>query len=275
MQPAPSKQYPATGRAWPQTNVARSSNCQQGARYLPIVRYEGLFYQRGPERHCGTFYYFEPQSTNYLNLGNVGTFGSKVDAAISLEGYGSLPYFFNDNGFFDSISIRALLVFVNTYLSQIGDFTEDDLRNYNVNNDVLQYLLNNSDIYVPLLQQAEGFLLNTMLNPSSVEINQITLGNGDKMDRLYNIGNNYAGAEASEFFTYLDQPLCDLARQNGYDTLLFQREPGTKVCQTEILDTRPRQQSYNRICQQQFEFIGGSISYPTIWFSDYGFMTYQ
>ena len=33
----------ATGRQQPQTNVARSNTCEVGAKYLPIVRYEGLF----------------------------------------------------------------------------------------------------------------------------------------------------------------------------------------------------------------------------------------
>ena len=77
------------------------------------------------------------------------------------------------------------------------------------------------------------------------------------------------------FLIILDQPLCDLARQRATIQLVFQREPGTKVCQTEILDTRPSQQSYNKICQQRFDFVNGDVPYPTIWFTGYGFMTYQ
>ena len=88
-------------------------------------------------------------------------------------------------------------------MRQIGDFTEDDLRNYDIDNDVLQYLLSNKDTYTPLLEQAENFLLNNLLDPASVEIDEITLGNGQKMDRLYNIDNSYASAEASEIFNYL------------------------------------------------------------------------
>jgi hypothetical protein len=51
----------------------------------------------------------------------------------------------------------------------------------------------------------------------------------------------------------LDQPLCNLARKLGIDTLILQSEVGRRDAVTEILDTRS--DSYTHLCQFQEELV--------------------
>ena len=50
------------------------SNCS----YLPVVRYDKLYYTSGS--YLGKFYFYDPESTVLINLGKTRVFASKIDA---------------------------------------------------------------------------------------------------------------------------------------------------------------------------------------------------
>lgn len=94
---APDAVYKQSKRAKTSMSMFRTSNNQfiysrpSAANYLPITRYgEGMskgLYNIGPyepSRHCGTFYYFEMESTTFLFYKNALMARDKQDAAKKL-----------------------------------------------------------------------------------------------------------------------------------------------------------------------------------------------
>ena len=84
----PIPRYQNTSRPKSEMNFA-GNKCLQG-QYLPVLRYEGLYYggkkneddkdDENDEAFCGTFYYYEPDSQVQLNLGKVLVAAGKFDA---------------------------------------------------------------------------------------------------------------------------------------------------------------------------------------------------
>jgi hypothetical protein len=76
--------YPRTGRPITAMDFIRPLNSPSGI-YLPVSRYPGLYHEHSETEYCGTFYYYEPDSINYLHLGNNLITGSKYGAMRYLE----------------------------------------------------------------------------------------------------------------------------------------------------------------------------------------------
>lgn len=84
----------------------------------------------------------------------------------------------------------------------------------------------------------------------------------------------YIGRKFMGNFDYLDQIICRAGIRAGFDTILLQREPGESRAVSEILDLRPREESYRDTCEidtPDFHLLAENSKYPTIWFGSYGF----
>lgn len=87
----------------------------------------------------------------------------------------------------------------------------------------------------------------------------------------------YYGYEYMGFFDELDQLICRAGRKADYDTILLQAEPGETRPVTEILDLRPREESFRDVCQADTPLFHQKVEgskYPTLWFRSYGFLTF-
>jgi len=84
--------YPRTGRSYMEKSLAKGLlpiniiNCKNNCFYLPVHRIENLYYDKNPFiTFCGKFYFYEPDSTLFLNLGNTRFFGSKWHALLFID----------------------------------------------------------------------------------------------------------------------------------------------------------------------------------------------
>lgn len=163
--------YPRTGRPVSEMSFA-GNNCHTGNKYLPIIRYEDLWYGKNLENdqeYCGTFYYYEPDSTNFLNLGRCLITANKLDAVIQLERlkYGFLqPIEYKDNiaiiahgqegtEIFNSGTVPAFYALTNELFSKlnheprylpldedyVSGFTSEFLFNYPNRNELYDYIV--------------------------------------------------------------------------------------------------------------------------------------
>lgn len=104
----------------------------------------------------------------------------------------------------------------------------------------------------------------------------ITSTTGNKINFFYDLPDNtHWKGGLFGLLDYLDQPLCKLAREKGYDSILLQREYGETRAVTEILDTRDRGTSYRRICKEPIAQRYHESRHPTIWYPNYGFNEYK
>lgn len=278
--------YPRTRRPISEMSFT-GDNCRKGGRYLPVVRYEEL-YHKEDEKSCGTFYFYEPDSTNYLELGNCLIAATKVDAILKLEGFkGGLPYLIKDEKLVQSSSLKVINEFLMNFrpgafsgllqewFDSPKDTTLEDLEHeFDSNKESTQLLKNLNNFFTQILADEED--VDEPIEVIVYDENGIEEEDMEHMNRLYIYGpvNEYHGDWMLGGFDYLDQKICKLANKQGYDTVLLQREPGEKRAVTEILDVRSRKDSYASICKEKFNLPTWETNYPTIWFSNYGFMTY-
>lgn len=92
----------------------------------------------------------------------------------------------------------------------------------------------------------------------------------------YDETGEYRGKDYLGHYDKLDQAICWLARKSGFNTVILQREPGETRVVTEILDTRPREESFQNFCQIRditFHQLASKSCCPTIWFKSYGVLT--
>jgi hypothetical protein len=311
--------YPLTGRPIHDRPFV-GTHCVIGSKYLPVVRYESLYYgQLGSSQgYCGTYYYYEPDSNNFLNLGKTLVAANKIDAVIKLDGYpDGLPYIFRNNAFIKSVAITSLvhvafkLFYVlnrqtltdradlrflyserpesniptngksmNSYHQHIidsfpqhsGDPQSRHFRNVITRDRLIDAIVKMMPIWTSVISHESElsdprYFLNLSIPdlPPSLTMNPMF----ENIDT-----GEYLATELVALTDRLDQYICLKAQQAGYDTILLQREPGETRAVTEILDVRDRHVSYENICKDTFEVPTHPTKYPTIWFPEYGFMTY-
>ncbi len=233
--------------------------------YIPIIRYQSLYYSKTkkPEKkYCGTFLFYEPESNVYLYLGEKKTlfFASKIHAWYELYQKWKVikpnvvlksetnP----DDLFLDHVvdNHEILLDYINKYKEKTGcclmpaQDTWPDLLRYRY----FAYFLSTLDFDVNWHNVAIPFFF-----PSE-----------------YAYGYNQGGVGN---FDDLDQDICIMARDLGYDNLVLQHEIGSKDCVTEILHTSQDVSStlftIDRVVVNLNDFTtNGNIAtnYPKIWF---------
>ena len=230
----PDEDYPRYKRTnRPITKISYTpNNCKKGL-YLPIVRYRSLYHKLNPEdRTCGTFYFYEPDSDNFINLGNVLVAANKIHATLLLEK--------SNNISISNSRINIILKEISKFLKKWKDVGIDKME-------MFSYLIpNEKDDKLNIIKESYNI--------------------------LYETKNTYIGGKIMGTFDGLDYDICKLAREQDYDTVLLQREPGEYRTVTEIYDVRPRNESFNNICKNTLNWNIKETKYPAIWFSEYDFV---
>lgn len=165
----------------------------EGKEYFvsPVTRYakgmsRGLYYKTGNDNFCGTFYYFEPESTTYLLYENPLIGKTKSEVFLSLVG---------DDDRWPEEKILA------------QDYIDKPWYN---------------EIF-------ETGLIRT------AEIN-------GKVSKKY-IGKELGYAKEDK----LDQPICTLAKEKGFDVVIFKFMVGSHQIVTEVFDVRDRGTSFRHL----------------------------
>lgn len=245
----------------------------QAGYSLPVVRYPRLYYsQSGPEEmrdipYCGTFYFFQPDSQMYLNLGSkIGIFATKIHAMLTLLGEDEkhgyrfrsqlIKQYIDRSGPYSKILTEeqklALLNLLEynwqeNWMITFPGFPPEDARKIQLEF-YTQMLEKDTDSHKGVVRN--GRLIATLLYPS-------ILGG----DLHWDTG----------IHDYLDQLLCLYGREFGYTTLVLQREKGERRATTEILDVRPYGVQYayflTDLPKEPFPY---SKRVPTVWFPEFG-----
>lgn len=193
---------------------------------LPVTRYasgmsKGLYYNDKMIDYCGTFFYFEPQSTTYLTFNNYKVYRNKYEALKDLRIKSNifievkLPldkynrYDEND---------ESIINFIETYYEH-PEYYPDDLKMTPIE------VYDNNDYYLP----------NNGINIDF--INKLP-------DKRYYAGE-ILGLYALE--DKFDQEICNLALKLSIDIIVLTHMIGSHQIVTEILDTRPRLNSFSSL----------------------------
>ncbi len=220
--------------------VYKRSRKAPSGYYLPIIRYENLYYSKHGDsdekkaQFCGKFFYFEPESNIYLHLGNSCFFASKVDAYMNLSYlaglYESVDHFVSQYPLFS------------TNGNNIGDLPSSPGK-------ILKRIMSD----MPLIRESivqcprkanEGFFLDPFL---TYRYRTIFLSAQDfdsswhtrclpvfyPTETLFSDLPDSVGE-----FDFLDQKICNLAKALGFDSIVLQHEVGGHDSVTEIIHTR-------------------------------------
>ena len=255
--------------------VERQNLCNLKGNYLPITRYESLYFkntnitlEQRQQQFCGKFYFYESDSDMFLFFGNCLVSSNKVDAMIKLliknsnsSATGpSTQEIINNLINSDNVNIINCLLDIVNLVYDSNYYYNNGIHNFPF--DVIDNDIDNQLILVL------NFLTTLLYNDLDIAINSLNFNNVI-LDSLYNKyvnGNKqYVGDRLVELWDHLDQPICNLAKKLGYDTVIFQREAGSNRVNSEILDTRLN--SYNYLCKN----VNKNNQNNTIWFSNLGF----
>lgn len=292
--------YPRTGHNVSKMDFVSKREChpEPGQSYLPVTREEGFMFSGENSKYCGTFYFYEPDSPYYLNLGKCLIAGGKVDAILQLEG--KTDFRESNGGLAFSQARLALLEFVNHlfpnslphgWKKETEAVLEGEAPNEEIEARLNKYFSTRGGERI-LAQFRE---LSKVMSPKEIDDFHLDIPYYDSQGRkktttinaLYesivekpvrgvkHVPRLYQGGPFQLMYQYLDQYICQLANAEGYDTVLFQRELSADGVATEILDTRDRKDSYNSICHEtNFQIAPPETAYPRIWTPDLQFMEY-
>jgi len=255
--------------------------------FLPVLRYQGIFFGEEKEKKfCGTFYYFEPESSIMLNLGRCAMFGSKIHAYIVLSAIKNKTIKEEElNKLFDIENIvknkkryddlkeyvsvnmvskqeRQEFIKLSNIINERKDMTNIWSKFQILNKISIQQMIDiQTQFYIPIFYKESDvkeipFIETTALYPT----NQSKIFKDQKID--------FKGGIHDDF----DQPICNLARELKIDTILLQHEIGGSRSVSEILDTRT--DSYDQLVRIKDYKSTYKVSkkYPTIFFLEQGFI---
>jgi hypothetical protein len=190
--------------------------------FIPVTRYandmSGSLYfkdKKPDEDFCGTFYYYEPESTTYLYSNSVLRAKNKREAVRTLweklvtEGKSS-----------SKGSVRDLLQ-----------------ANYNQ----LMYALEDSNLMFTPTQFIE--LGKTWSSAIDIDIYKFPI-DPNIQDRQFYCAFTLGFYAAEDDF---DQALCELGREAGYSAIILEKMVGSRQIVIEVLDTRPREESFRNL----------------------------
>lgn len=279
----------------------------QAGYSLPVIRYPRLYYSKSSDDdairdvpYCGTFYFFQPDSQQYLNLGNkIGTFATKIHAMLAflsddakegnriakkLEKQQTDP-----TDPYSKVVTSVLLFVTGNLLAYNWDSNWRDSFPWVTNRktqDDLQLAF-----YTDFLQKQTEARKTISIPPvTAIEADRLQLIPMTKTQKhdeivkrpivplLFPSFDVVDGPLLWEkgLHDYLDQLLCLYGRELGYSCIILQREKGEFRATTEILDVRPYSAQYSYfltdIPKIPFPY---SKEVPTIWFGEFGFAESQ
>lgn len=186
---------------------------------IPVTRYaegmsKGLFHTNEDDiTYCGTFYYYEPESTTLLAYKTSGRFFNKYIATKKL----------NDDDF-------------NELLEEMDD---DKIFMAYVNGKLPRNLIMTPSEYIHFLNEYAGYNKKIELQKDRIE------KYNKSVEQIPHYVGTLIGLYASE--DDFDQPLCTLGKMNNLDIIILEYMPGSFQIVTEILDTRDREDSFRSL----------------------------
>ncbi len=248
--------------------------------YLPVIRYEGIFFDvDDKKKYCGKFFFYEPESNIYLRLGNSCIFASKLHAYFILANltqpkpelsddfltYHSSQGFFKFNtsrlqcldfGRYNHGKLQELLAkkFWGTFLACLRSF-KTSYEKFRFYDSWIQYHF--CTVFKSLDEAKQHEFFNTcipLLYPTDLLVGmQSGKGVGD--------------------LDFLDQPICKMARYLKLDTVILQHEIGGHDCVTEILHTNDYEANLFRVSGVLTKNLSHNSKYAKLWFpNDNGIM---
>lgn len=266
--------YSHTGRSVIDPTMAKGAIMPKNSLFLPVLRTEKLFHRERNPKYCGTFYYIESESRTLLDLGNTLIVATKWDAYLKLLDMQYDVKMSNrkrDRAIDHFLRTNSVAESLNYYLSE--NFTELD------SSEMIEEF-NDKTIKDLMFKEDVGFyrkLLNNNGDNSKVYIDSnhyFTYLYPTDENNIWNEGNFHAGIH-----DWMDQPICTMAAELGYDTVIFQREIAKTIgmdsaeAVSEILDVRAN--SYEHLYNLSDSIVvepwkNFNPNYPTVWFKDYG-----
>jgi len=184
---------------------------------VPVTRYakgmsRGLYYNNPADDICGTFFYLEEESTTFLTYKRALRAFNKTDAMKKLQ-------------ILDLSSHETMNIVIET---------EKHINGYYPRN--------------LILTPSEAFCMNQERHGYSQEIHDYQDGNEIEPNNIPEVPR-YAGIYLSLYAKEdkFDQPLCKGARAAGYDIVILENMVGSFQVVTEVLDTRPREESFKNL----------------------------
>jgi hypothetical protein len=184
-------------------------------KVIPVTRYaqgmkRGLYFESSDIEYCGTFYYYEPESTTLLAYKTSASYFNKYTAVIALNNKSTNSKTLDD---LDKLSQNEV------FMDYVNGLLPSDLmmvpREYNEDLRDLSHFIPYSD----------NMLAKVALTPHYIGT----------------IADLYAQEDS------LDQPLCELGKANNLDIIILESMPGNYQVVTEILDTRNREDSFRSL----------------------------
>lgn len=230
---------------------------------IPVTRYatgmsKGLYYctagsdetatcnleDSEDDEYCGTFYYYEPQSTCFLAVKTerVRVYRNKLEAYLRLLGVNKLRYF-------NKLNYLSPLV----YAQLLGAIPDDLLMTAS---DLFKIVSNKwviplNDMSDPMPENLSDWSKRFHTMISSTEPSTkfgLTVVEAAREAQSSNF-RGYAGVILGLYASEdsLDQPICEAARDQGIDVVHLTHMIGSHQVVHEILDTRPRMSSFKSL----------------------------
>lgn len=188
----------------------------EGKYYLPVTRYafsvtSGFYHEEPKQKYCGTFYYYEGESSTLLLAETILVVETKCTAT---------KYLLENFPVSAELRNQATTI-ISRYLDNNNEAWEEN------------YYLKDL-IYTPEELFAAGFVREVRGGHLARDVPQVSIYCG-KLTSLY--------AEEDVF----DQILCLLAKEVGVDLVVLTRMVGAKQIVTEVLDARSREDSFKNL----------------------------
>lgn len=184
---------------------------------IPVTRYakninSGLYYPEGQinRKFCGTFYYYEPESTTFL-------IGKKILIAET------------------KCSAAMILNLQNLYLPYLSESKINEKWQYGEYREDLIYTSS----------EAHQIGLHDYIETYKIKHGKVLMKNIEEITQTPIYVGFTSGLYAAE--DNFDQPLCLAATKAGYDLLIFTRMVGQYQIVTEVLDVRKRSESWDSL----------------------------
>jgi hypothetical protein len=242
-----------TSPAFPRTGRPLSALLDVDAQdrfLIRVVRYmdsptSGIWHSKTTDQTCGTFYFYEPDSVTMLSCarGAVLFAANKIHAAHLLMQQSA-----------EIDTLRTALRACHTILAAHNEPNIAAVQSPALKRFVLELLdamaRGNTPATHPLLQLSYWGSRTMLLEDIDHRLRRAAPSSADTGVQIaadYELDPAYVGYTIWSRMDSLDVPLCVAARQAGYELIVLQAEAGRRRAVSEVLDTRPRERSFQSL----------------------------
>lgn len=184
---------------------------------IPVTRYskgmsKGLYYKESDKKYCGTFYYFEPESTTFLKYNTYRTYRNKYNAIYSL---------------YEEFNIKDNVK--SPFMKKSKSLDDSIIQNYYINPYQFPKGL--------LMSPKQYMNITKNYYKKSINVNNLTA-------RKHYVGVNLGLYALEDIY---DQEICNIAAKNNIDIIILREMIGEYQVVSEILDTRSRNISFKNL----------------------------